>query len=373
MPDLADILAAYAVLRQQNEAFAVATVARIDGPAYRRPGARMLVDVNGRTTGAISAGCLEDEVTQHAIEVIEQGTPRVLRFDVTEADPVLGFGSGCGGTVYILVERVTPSRTDDPLLLIQTARERRANAVLATVISGTGAFASGLARHRLYQEGLDPVGQPILPSFEVHISADALDTLAGGTTTIRRIEHEGDAVEILYERIEPPIRLLLLGNGHDVGAVVRFGAILGWEVAVVGNRPVEELSALFPEATHYYFVMHPEDLPQRIKLDRRTAVVIMNHNYHRDREFLSLLFNASTPYLGVLGPRSRTDRMLKDLNKNELECDFLRAPVGLDLGAETPEEIALSIVSEVLAVFNGRGGESLSHRLEPIHDAIRML
>lgn len=373
MSDLAEILATSSSLRQQNEAFAIATVSRIDGPAYRRPGARMLVHMNGKTTGAISSGCLEDEVAQHAIEVIEQGTPRVLRFDITGADPILGFGSGCGGTVYILVERVTPSRSDDPLFLIQTCRERRMNAVLATLISGTGTFASGLARHRLYPDADDLIGMSIFPDIEDQIAKDARDTLAGGPTTIRRINRAGDSAEILYERIDPPIRLLLFGNGHDVGPIVRFGVLLGWEVLVVGNRSAGELSALFPEATRHYFIMHPEDIHQRISLDNRSAVVIMNHNYLRDREFLSLLYDAPSPYIGILGPRSRTDRMLEDLHKNESESDHLRAPVGLDLGAETPEEIALSIVSEIQAVFNGRAGGSLTRRSEPIHDTVRML
>lgn len=369
MKEQATILAEARRLRRDDQPFALATVVKINGSAYRRPGARMLVAPDGSTVGTISGGCLEQEVAQYALQVMEAGTPRVETFDLSDDDLILGFGIGCDGVVHVLIEPVAPESPSDPLALIETALERRAPGVLATVTAAPEADA--LAQHLLFIEGGTTRGDLSHPAVE----QDAEAALTQRRPQIRSYDTEAGPVEVLFDVIEPPIRLLVFGGGHDVRPVVRIAREIGWEVVLVGRKPPDELAARFPEADAHVFLMNPEEALKHVAVDARSPAVVMNHNYVRDKTLIGELLKTDIPYVGALGPRHRTARIVEELTAEhdvlaDADFDRLHGPVGLDIGTETPEEIALAIAAEVQAVLHGRSAQKLREREGSIHEKV---
>ncbi len=373
MKELRDVLRAARQRRAEGRPFALATVVKIGGSTYRRPGARMLVTAEGEAVGTISGGCLEGEVTQHGLDVLEKGEgPRVVTFEETE-DEVLGYGTGCGGTVHVMIEDAERAGASNALTLVQACLDERKTGVLATVIEASGDLQAHLGRRLLLLEDGTWRGDDALDdAFRQAIIEEAVLTLEDEKTQIRHHNAKGETAEVLYELVQPPVRLVVFGGGHDVVPVVHFGAALGWHVTVVGSKPEAELQQRFPDADAHVFLMHPEQALDYVRVDDRTAVVVMNHHYGRDRAVLGEVLPLPVPYVGVLGPRSRTDRLLSDLKEggvqlNRDEIFHLHAPVGLDIGTETPEEIALSIVAEIQAVLHDRKGGRLRERSGAIH------
>ena len=381
MRELRDLLQEAGRLTAAGTPHVVATVVRIGGSTYRRPGARMIVEADGTNHGTISGGCLEGEVTRRALQLLEEGAPaRLLPFDLADDDLIYGFGTGCDGVAHVLLERVPAPGRLSPLELLGRCLQERRQAVLATVIETTEAWTNWLGRHLLLRadggaEGDLLEGPPARLIYEA--ARQMLERLLAGREERGWATHrvaEGPAqMDVLLEAVQPPVRLLVFGEGHDVFPVVRFARGLGWEVEVIGRRPPEELARRFPEADTCRFLMHPEQLTQHVRVDRRTAALVMNHTYLRDRQILeTLLFETDIPYIGMLGPKERTERMLSELARTHgerLEAERARiyGPVGLDIGTETAEEIALSALAEIQAVLHGRSARPLRERDAPIH------
>lgn len=292
MREIRDILRAFE--RHRGQPLALATLVRAQGSSYRRPGARMLVCPDGVTVGSLSGGCLEDEVARCAFEVLRTGTPSLMSFDTR-----LRFG--CNGSIEVFVERV---------------REE---------------FLAELKTHFADRRSCRAVTQ-----FEEEHSEL-------GTRLIPPDEQVPDGAFV--QEIEPPIRLLIFGDGPDSVPLRAFAEVLGWDVIEADQAA---------------------DLPSRA--DQRTAAIVKSHNYGRDFAALSHLLKLELPYVGLLGPRKRRDQLLNAVWDSGIAIDAeLFAPAGLDLGAETPEEIALALVSEIQAVFAGASAESLRDRKAPIH------
>lgn len=380
MRELLDILARARLLRERGEPFALATVVKIGGSTYRRPGARMLVDKDGKTSGTISGGCLEGEVAGQALDVIAQGAPRLLPFELGEDDLVLGFGTGCDGIVHLLIEPVPAGAEESVLDLLGRCLESRRRGVLATVIAATGNLTPSLGRHVLLDEEGDVSGALTDPSVRAGVLA-AAERLLGVERTgpqpyrwqTERLDREDGTAEILLEIVRPPTRLLVFGEGHDVQALIDVAGQMAWEVEIIGRKPAEFLARRFPDADGHRFLMHPEALDKHIAPDAFTAALVMNHTYLRDREITAQLLETPIPYIGLLGPKERTARMIEELREQgkgptEQQLDRLFGPVGLDIGTETPEEIALSAAAEIQAVLHGRRGGHLRSRRAPIHD-----
>lgn len=375
MNERAQILYHAARLREDGTPFALATIVKIEGSAYRRPGARMLITGDGTVLGTISGGCLEGEVTQRAQETLEHGRPETLVFEIDEDDPFLGFGSGCGGTVYVHLERLPRPNTADPLVLIEDSLASREPGVVATVFEATGALEDTLGRHLHVGPDAPTRGALGDSALEALIQADAADVIQARRSRIVTYTVGEATAEVLLEWVRPPVRLVVFGSGPDVGPVVRQARLLGWHVTVVGNAATGKLAMRFPDASEHTFLMHPEDVLDGLSIDPRTAAIVMNHNLVRDQALLGQLLITDLPYVGALGPRRRTDRMLDALRDGGATFSAealakLYAPVGLDLGAETPEEIALSILAEVQAVLHGRDGQMLREQSGPIHNAV---
>lgn len=351
MRELRDIAARAAVLNRRGAPFVLATVVRVEGSAYRREGARMLIEADGRATGAVSGGCLEGEVIEQARDVLQEDRPRLVSFRLGADDPyldaVLGFGTGCDGTVYLLLE---PFRSDrpDPLSFVADLDARR-SVTLATV------FASDDPEH---------VGRRVMTGTRPAPGAsDALSqALLGLPPGSHVVNGPWGRVEVLVEVLRPPVHLLVCGDGPDAEPVVQFAERLGWQTTLAGTRPIHELDARFSAAGRRLVLTHADDVLGRIAVDERTAVVTLTHNYLRDRTLLRHLLPSPAFYVGALGSQGRAARLRADLEAEGLDPEViarLHAPVGLDLGAETPEEIALSIVAHVLAALRGREGGAM--------------
>lgn len=340
----------------------LATVVHVKGSAYRRPGARMLILPDGRRVGTVSGGCLEGEITRKAWWYTESGKPSVRVFDTSsDDDAVWEFGLGCNGVVQVLLERLDTPQAREMLDIL--ARHRLANTavVLATVIR-TAACDGVKVGDRMY---LDESWNPAGPLKD---SALAVPVLQYASAALREgkncLAHIGGS-EVFIERIAPALSLVVFGAGHDAAPVVRFAKDLGWRVTVADGRPNYARADRFPEADRVV-VMPPRNPLQDISVDANTAVVMMTHNYPLDRILLPHILDARPRYLGLLGPKSRTERLFDELGRNRIPA-HVHAPVGLDLGSDNPTAIALAVVAEIQAALCGRPGGMLKHREGAIH------
>lgn len=358
MRELWEILQRIAELVDQGEPAALATVIATSGSTYRRPGARMLVTPVG-AIGAVSAGCLEDEIIAVGKRVIQTGKLQRLRFDTTEElDVVAGTGLGCRGMIDVLIAPLDAERVDIYLKLGQLLEEDR----LCTLVVETKAGKHAL----LAQEELQ-LGELSDPELLKGVQRVAETLSARRPTALFR---HGER-EVYVERLEPPLKLVVCGAGYDAPPLVKFAKELGFRVTVVDPRPAYLTRERFPWADQLVLA-HPREVAEKLHVDERTFIVIMTHNYARDLELLKWALWTRAPYVGQIGPRARTQELLADLEKEQgppppEAREKLHAPVGLDLGAETPEEIALSVLSEIVAVRNGRAGGFLRERKGSIH------
>ena len=363
MTDMQRMLATSARLRESGDPYAVATVVRIGGSTYRRPGARMLIDKEGDHMGMISGGCLEGEVALRATRTLERGVAQVAFFDMTDENEISGFGTGCNGSVEILMEPFPGRHRMDPLGIADRCRESRQRCVVVHVIGGECELLG--RRIACWEDGRIDGDAEAVPVTQ----DEALRVLRRGSHAIQRRQ----SLELLFEVMLPPVRILLLGTGHDVAPVARAAGALGWDTVAIGPKPVANPAEAFPGAGDFVFVMHPDQLLQHVSVDSRTAAVVMNHHYGRDMAAAAALLESDAPYIGLLGPRDRAARMQAELSSCEggltaAQQRRLYGPVGLDIGAETPEEIAHAIVAEIQAVMHNRTGGMLRHRARSIHE-----
>ncbi|MDE3155331.1 MAG: XdhC family protein [Acidobacteriota bacterium] len=351
------LLSAIGDVRARGARAALATVIRVRGSAYRREGAHMLVRETGAWDCALSGGCLEPAVADAAARVLAGGEPVVLAYDLQD-DSVWGLGIGCTGAVDIRIERLD----DDPVTRAWLGvLERAEPAVLVTCLDGTPG--------RLLVHGAGgTIGGLSDDSLDRRAAARARErlreVLAGsGTESI-------DGRELFFEVALPPPVLTVFGAGFDAEPLVRQAWAVGFAVTVIDPRDAFLVPSRFPGAT--LVSSHPETFAGRVALPAGGFVVIMNHHLARDRESLRFALASRTAYVGLLGPRARYERLLSDLAADgyvpaAADLARVRSPIGLALGAETAEEVALSIVSELVAVRNGFEGGALRGTAGSLH------
>lgn len=325
-------------LWQQGQAGVLATLVRVEGSSYRQTGARLLT---GRTpglyAGTVSGGCLETEVVRKAAWMV-QGGAKVERYAMTFDDTAdIPFGLGCGGTVDLLLE---PAETAESEALFQ-AMDRSLRGQASTVISFLPGGGRGLRRLIFGDQGEVLFASPALSAEKIECAR----ALSPGTS------YEGRFVE----RLEPPQRLFVLGAGDDAKPVVQVAALLGWTVVVADGRQQLTRAERFPEAARVVQAHSAQDLG----ISEADACVIMTHSYEQDRDLLRSVLPLGPRYLGILGSRHRSSLLVTEAAETlgwsvARCCQGLYAPVGMDLGGDGPEAIALSIISEIQALCNGR-------------------
>ena len=368
MSELQEVLRAIEEGAARGEEMALATVVAIRGSTYRREGARLLVPADGAPVGTISGGCLEGEVCTIAADVMNERQARLLHFDLTADDEaVWGWGLGCNGVIDVFVEPA--ERAVQMAGAIRRAIDDQRELVAVTVI-GTGPDPRVEAGARLLVEPDGTVeGSTGDAALDERAREVALAALADERSrTVRLV----DDIEAFVEVLVPPIRLLVCGAGHDAIPLVRFAAGLGWRVEVADDRAAFLNGERFPEATGFVRT-EPIDVAESAGVDQRTYAVVMTHNFMRDKDYLRSLLGSRAPYIGMLGPHERFDKLLAELGREGFEPadDDLRAvhsPAGLDVGAEGPEEIAWAVTAEILAMRSGRPAGFLKDRAGPIHD-----
>jgi xanthine dehydrogenase accessory factor len=366
--ELQDVLRAIEEGRARGDRLALATIVGVQGSTYRREGARLLVPSHGKPVGTISGGCLEGDVREAAVEVMREGVPKLLHFDLTADDEaVWGWGLGCNGVVDVFVEPAEGAM--ETAGAIRRAVEEQRHLVTVTVIEAEGGSAVRPGARILFH----PDG-----ATEGSLGSDPLDE-AAREEALRALTDERSGIvalpggaRVFVEVLVPPLRLLVCGAGHDAVPMVRFAASLGWRVEVIDDRDAFLKPHRFPGATRFVKT-EPVDAAAQAGVDERSFVVVMSHNFLRDKDYLRSFLGTPAAYIGMLGPKARLDRLLGQLRREGFEprpedLSVVHGPAGLDLGGDGPDEVAWAIVGEILALKNSRAGGFLRDRKGPIHE-----
>ncbi len=341
-------LAVFLGQHKNDRALVLATVIATEGSSYRKPGAMMLIRENAQFAGLISGGCLEGDLVAHASTVFEGGQPRQVSYDLSDDEyAIWGLGLGCGGTVHILLQRLDRDQGFGFLPNLFNALDRRSTCVLALVHQPCEALPAGT--YALINDSNKVFGDQRLHS--------SLKGRLDNWGNPYRYQYAGSPCanapgSILLLRIKPPPRILVCGAGPDAVPLARQVDALGWECIVVDHRGAYARPERFPASTKV-IQLQPKQLQDEVTLDEVDAAVIMSHNLEHDAVYLQQLVVKNLPYLGVLGPKARREFLQAQLGAGE---HSIHGPAGMDIGAELPESIALSMMAEIHAVLNTAGG-----------------
>jgi len=370
MRELIEILKEMQLLEAASAAYAMATVVEVSGSTYRRTGARMLLSPKGKTIGTVSAGCLEKDIVERAAQVIGSGKSQLVKYDATSDDDLFwGTGTGCGGAVYALVD----CHATIPVCFAQLAGhlDQDEPAVLATVYRHESERNNMTGQRVLFAKDQTVFDLCDNRELSAAIRTDAREVWSAGKNINKTYTLEDGRADVLIEFIPPPQSLIIFGGEYDVRTLLEQAKRLGWRTTIVEHRQAFANKERFPEANRV-LLWHENSPPAELTLNAHTACVIMTHNYLVDKRFLIELLNSPVPYIGLIGPKKRGMQLLEDICKeqaqiSEKQVSRLFGPVGLDLGADNPDEIALSIIAEIQAVMRGRTGGFLRDRKSSIH------
>ncbi|BAY08543.1 XdhC family protein [Calothrix sp. NIES-2098] len=372
MKEITAILQTFAEIQHDTESSFLATVVNVKGSTYRRPGARMLMTQTGSIIGTISGGCLENDVFQHTRVSMPDGKPIAITYDTTaDEDIVWGFGLGCNGLVQVLIERLDKHDLLNPLVFIQECFDQQQKGAIATVFAVEGAMNIKVGERLILKPDKNIATNITEYSLKSALIKDAQNALENQKSSINKYQLPFGSVDVFIEVIQPPTHLIIFGAGQDALPTVNFAKALGWQVTIVDFRANEASKERFKIADEV-ILSRREILDKQISVNEQTIAVVMTHNYLDDLEILKMLIPSSAKYLGILGPKSRSEKLLQDLHTQGLEytpeeLEKMHSPIGLDIGAETPEAIALSIIAEIQAVLTNRCGGFLRNRTLPIH------
>ena len=371
MSGLNELIQAIETCARQGEETVLATVVKVEGSAYRRPGARMLIPLHGRTIGSVSGGCLEQDLAKKAWWLTDSGEPVVRRYstgateDEDDDQSTLTFGLGCNGTVFVMLERLSAKAPSLAIELLRQVRDSLQPAAMATIIS-TSRNTSVRVGDRVVSHASPALRNRAL---DTSIRKDLRKTLTEKKSSLRLYTDARGEVEVFFEYVAAPPRLVIFGAGHDAQPLVRMSKVLGWHVSVIDSRSHFARPERFPQADAV-IVANLEACIDLGPVTEGAAVAVMTHSYRQDRHWLGQLLQGAPAYIGQLGPRERTDRLLTDIRQHHRALNALpqlHYPMGLDLGGDAPESVALSILAEMMAALNQRNGGMLKHRRKPIH------
>jgi xanthine dehydrogenase accessory factor len=368
MKDFKTIVTEFRKIDFTNRKAALATVVKVRGSSYRSPGARMLITDDGKWIGSISGGCLEGDALRKARQVMGDNKPMTVTYDTREeSNQNLGIGLGCNGVIDVLIEPIDISEEKNPISLFERFITTKEPLTLATIFNaGTGvgekiiACATG--------EVQDYFSNVELANAVKEDMRQLFDTKKSQAKTFTTSEGE---VEVFMELVQPTVSLIIFGGGFDARPVSQLAKSLGWEVQVT-DECVAHIAPLFFPTADKLSLCHRDFVDRDFEITPFTACVLMSHNYEYDRDVLQKLIKTDAPYIGILGPRKRFDKMLVEFSAKGLRLQAedihrVHSPIGLDIGAETPDEIAVAIVAEIQGKFVNRSGGFLKYRNAPIH------
>ncbi|GIO08929.1 xanthine dehydrogenase [Brevibacillus reuszeri] len=365
-----------AVLHKLNEAIqagkkgALATVVKVKGSAYRREGAKMFIDDTGHYIGLISGGCLEADVAEVAQGVIRDNKAILKRYELDE-DLVWGLGLGCPGTVEIFIEPIAgQEKLHPPFSVWSEAIQKGEAAALCTVIAmNKTACESATKRLVVTEKGhvTGSLGNTGLNRYVEKWANELFHKQNPRSSSQSVVLEDGTSLSLFLDVVVPLPTVFVFGAGHDAIPVARLSATLGFPTTVVDPRPGYNTAERFPLATR--LLIDSEKYAEQLAVGKRSYVVIMNHHMERDQEALKFALLSEAAYVGLLGPRSRRERIMEALEKagstfTARQLARLCNPIGLDIGADNAEEIAVSILAEIIAKRTGHEGGLLRDKAQ---------
>ncbi|MBI4500684.1 MAG: XdhC family protein [Gemmatimonadetes bacterium] len=348
--------------RRAGSRAALATIVRVKGSAYRHEGAKLLVVEDGRTAGNVSGGCLEQDVREVALQVIRSGHSEVRNY-CSGSDEIAAWdlGMGCDGQVDLLIEPVLEDRSE-----VRARLDQRAPFAVCTALPAAALSRAPEAGRRLLVDAISAAGDLGSRDLNAQATARAREFLGEERSGITEL---GDR-SVFIESLMPPPQLVLFGAGDDARPLAQFASDVGFRVIVVDKRPAYLTVERFPAAAALVD-SRADALERRLTLDPTCYTVVMTHSFFDDQAFVRLLLPSAVSYIGMLGPRQRTERILQILGRERpldpSQRDRIYGPVGLDIGTDGAEQVALSVLSEILSVRSGRRARSLRDREVPIH------
>jgi xanthine/CO dehydrogenase XdhC/CoxF family maturation factor len=367
MKEIKAIIKAYSEIDFSITKAALATVSRVEGSSYRRMGARMLVFDDGTYLGGISGGCLEGDALLRAQKAIAQDKPSVVTYDTTQDDShQVGVGLGCNGIIDVLFVPLNANDPQNPVCALSNVTETREPRVAVT-ISDCSQNKQDLGKIVLFEDDDQFVEAFPIKAIASGVLNDLKQALAKKTSQTVSYTTQTDIIKIFIEVVMPVVNLVIYGGNYDIYPLVRMAKEVGWNVTVVMNINKADKS-LFSIATK---VLHNKG-HERPLVDKYTAIILMSHDYATDFRNLRQAMETDAAYIGLLGPRKRSQKMFDALanegnSVSEEQIQRIFSPAGLDIGASTPEEIALSILAEIRSNFAGREGMSLRLRKGTIY------
>lgn len=371
MKEQKNIIDAFLKIKDTKLSAALATVVRVKGSSYRSPGARMLITDDGRWVGSISGGCLEGDALRKARNVMASKTPLTVTYDTREeSNQNLGIGLGCNGVIDVLIEPVNLQEENNPISLFESITNSQEPIALATVFESSRGEAVGKkilidqSEKTLYQS----IGDQELSS---QIVLDLKSIFVSKRSETKLYHSKDEKFDVFIELIQPVISLIIFGGGFDARPVSRLAKSLGWNVSVT-DECVSHIAPVFFPAADKLQLCQREFVDRDFNITPYTACVLMSHNYDYDRDVLKKLLKSSAPYIGILGPRKRFEKMQEEflaqgMQLVEGDLHRIHSPIGLDIGAEAPDEIAVSIIAEIQSKFSDRSGGFLKYNPGPIH------
>ena len=363
MKEIRKIIATYDAVDHKKERLALASVVNVEESSYRRIGARMLVSSNGTWVGGISGGCLEgDALKRSNVAIFKNQSSRVV-YDTMEDDQnQIGVGLGCNGRLEVLFTPIDPTDENNPIEQLRKIVSLDKASILLKVIEAkeTPEF---LGVNQIVLEDLSDLN---FCDLDVEVLTNAIHEtrIKRRPQIISPENNKGQTLKVLVEYLRPETKIIIIGDNYDVLSFVGIAYELGWAIHLVGRKKKMSRN-LFAKAKAIYEYEEFDNFP----VDEFTAIVLMSHDYNWDKTILPKVLAQNPTYVGMLGPKKRTVKMQKELGNDLLnKIEFFHSPIGLDIGAESPEEIALSIASEIVATFRKREGTPLRHREGPIHE-----
>ena len=370
MKEIRDIIKSFDAAQKLGKQTALATVVHVEGSSYRRPGARMLIEDDGQLTGAISGGCLEGDALRKALLVMTEKRSRLVTYDTMDDDDAkFGVGLGCNGIIQVLIEPIDEESPNNPIKFLKAINEKRQQSVLVTLFSLEDKKDPQYGTCLLVKEDKTIIDTThVLKDVLIH---DAEEVMINQASSFKNYISNDHNLTAFIEVIKTPVSVIIIGAGNDVIPLVDMADILGWETTVIDGRANYAKKERFASACQV-LVSKPEQVLDQIEIDERTVFLLMTHNYNYDKAMLKQLLQKNVTYIGMLGPKKKRERILDEFKDEglvftEQQLSVLHSPVGLDIGAETSEEIALSILAEIKAMFANKDVQSLRKIKEVIH------